>query len=308
MRLVEAVVSELSQQVENHIRLSLINTTFDRTINKTDTLLVHFFADFFTHRAAQKISFTERIAGKHLCDLHHLFLINDNALRFLDQIVDFWMNGGDFLLTVLARIIGRDVFHRTRAIKRNKRNNILDPVGTHTKQRLTHTGTFHLEHADRFAARQHFIGEFIIERQARQVYIDALACNELHGCFENRQCFQTQKVELDQPGLLDPFHIELSDRHIGTWIAIHRHEFRKRTIADDDTGGVGRGVAIQPFKLQRHIKKTANNGLLLTLFIDLWLSLDGLCQRYRIGRVLRYKLTETINLTVRHFENTAHVA
>src|SRR5690606_42053298 len=43
-------------------------------------LLIHFLADFLSHGATQKVSFTERIAGKHLCDLHYLFLIDDNAL------------------------------------------------------------------------------------------------------------------------------------------------------------------------------------------------------------------------------------
>ncbi|MND99448.1 hypothetical protein D3C80_918340 [compost metagenome] len=238
MRLVEAIVSELGQQVENHIRLRLVDTAFNRTIDETNALLVHLLADLLTHRATQKVSFTERIARKHLRDLHNLFLIDDNALRFLDKAVDFRVNGGDFLLTVLTCIIGRYVLHRPRTIKRHKRNDVLNPVRTHAEQRLAHARTFNLKHADGFAARKHFISQCIIERQARKVNFNAFSRNKLDGCFQHGERFQTKKVELDQSRLLDPLHVKLSNRHIRTRIAIHWHEFGKRPIANHDTCGV----------------------------------------------------------------------
>ncbi len=116
VRLIEAIVGELGQQVEDHIRLRLIDTACNRPFDETNALLVHLHADLLTHGATQKVSFTERVARKHLRDLHYLLLINDNALRFLDQAINFRVNGGDFLLTILTRIIGRDILHRTRTI------------------------------------------------------------------------------------------------------------------------------------------------------------------------------------------------
>ncbi len=152
------------------------------------------------------------------------------------------------LLAMLARAIGRDVGHRAGTIERDERDDVLEAVGAHVDQRAAHALTFHLEHADRFAARQHFVGRRVVERQASDVEIDAAPAHELGGTIEHRQRLQAEEVELHQPRLLDPFHVELGDLHVGFRIAVERHEFAQRPVADDDAGGVRRGVAIQSFK------------------------------------------------------------
>ena len=127
-------------------------------VDEALALLVHLGADLLAHGAAQKVGFAERIAGQLLRDLHHLFLVDDDALRLGDQMVDLRMDRGDLLLAMLAGIVGRDVLHRARPVERDQRDDVLDAVGLHADQRLAHAGTFHLEHADHLAARQHLVG------------------------------------------------------------------------------------------------------------------------------------------------------
>jgi hypothetical protein len=85
------------------------------------------------------------------------------------------------------------------------------------------------------------------------------------GGFQNRQRLQAEEVELHQPRLLDPFHVELGDRHVGARIAIERDQFGQRPVADDDAGGVRRGVAVEPFELLGDVEQVRDDRLLLDL-------------------------------------------
>ena len=158
MRLVEAVIGELGEQVEDEVGLRLADAALHGAGDEALALLVHLGADLLAHGAAQQVGFAERIAGKLLGDLHHLFLVDDDALRLLHQMIDLRMDRGDLLLAVLARIVGRDVLHRARPVERDQRDDVLDAVGPHADQRLAHARAFNLEHADHLAARQHRVG------------------------------------------------------------------------------------------------------------------------------------------------------
>ena len=58
--------------------------------------------------------------------------------------------------------------------------------------------------------------------------------------------------------MLDIFHVELGDRHVRARIAVERHELGERPVADDDAGGVGRGVARQALELHRQVEQAAH--------------------------------------------------
>ena len=49
----------------------------------------------------------------------------------------------------------------------------------------------------------------------REIDVDAALLEQLHRDVEHGQRLQAEKVELHQPGLLDPFHVELGHRHVG---------------------------------------------------------------------------------------------
>ena len=115
-------------------------------------LLLHLGADLLAHGAAQQVGVAERVAGHHLRDLHHLFLVDDDAEGLLQDRLEHRMQVFRLFVAMLARAIGRDVRHRTRAIQRHQRDDVLEAVGPHVDQRPPHALAFHLEHADHVAA------------------------------------------------------------------------------------------------------------------------------------------------------------
>ena len=173
MALVEAVIGEFGEKIEDFIGLGLGHAALDRAVDETGALGVHLRLDLLAHGAAQHVGFAERIAGQHLGDLHHLFLIDDDAKRLLEHRLDLRMEIVGVLLAELYRAIGGDIGHRAGTIERHQRDDVLEPVGAHFDQRLAHAGAFQLEHAHRLAASEHFEGFLIVERNFRQIDLDA---------------------------------------------------------------------------------------------------------------------------------------
>ena len=224
MALVEAVIGKFREQIENRIRRLGIKAAFNSAGNKALPLLIHFRLDLFAHRAAQQIGLAERIARQDLGDLHHLFLINDDAVGLFQRNFKFRMKIFRHLMAVFAGIIDRNIGHWARTIKRHQRNNILEAVRPHFRERLAHTSTFKLEHAHRFATPEHVKGAGIINRDRIQINRNTARADQLNGLLQDRQGFKAQKVEFDEARRLDPFHVELGHEHIGFGIAVERHQ------------------------------------------------------------------------------------
>ena len=92
MALVEAVVGEFREQVEDFVGLGARSTPrADGAADEALALRVHLRLDLLAHGAAQHVGLAERIAGQHLRDLHHLFLVDDDAEGFLqDRLERGW--------------------------------------------------------------------------------------------------------------------------------------------------------------------------------------------------------------------------
>ena len=142
--------------------------------------------------------------------------------------------------------------------KRVRGDQVLEPVRTHQAQRVAHALTFHLEHPAGIAARQHLERLRVVERQA--VEIDRLAqpAQQPLRAFQNSERGETEEVELHQSGLLDMLHRILRDQEIGAWIAIQRHQFDQRSVADHHAGGMRAGMAVQTLDLQRDLQQPRN--------------------------------------------------
>ena len=107
-------------------------------LTKSLALRLHLLADLLAHGAAQQVGLAERIAGQDLRDLHHLFLVDDDAEGLAQDRLELGMDVVRLLVAVLARAIGRDVRHRARPIERDQRDDVLETVGPHVEQRPPH--------------------------------------------------------------------------------------------------------------------------------------------------------------------------
>ncbi len=103
-------------------------------------------------------------------------------------------------------------------------------------------------------------------------------CSSFTAVSQHGQRLQAEEVELHQPRLLDPFHVELGDRHVGFRIAVERHQLGQRPVADHDAGGVGRGVAVQAFELLRDVEGAPHHRIAVALGLQARLVLDGACR------------------------------
>ena len=174
MGFVKAVVGELFQKVENLRRLFLVDAVFRRAFFELGTFGVHRLLDLLAHGTAQEIRAAQTVARHDLRDLHHLFLIDDNALSFLKDMVDQRVNRLDLAQPVLNLAIGRNVLHRTRTVERDERNDILDTGRLHPLECVHHARGFNLEHCHRLGRRVERIGLFVIQRDQVDLVLRAL--------------------------------------------------------------------------------------------------------------------------------------
>ncbi len=132
---------------------------------------------------------------------------------------------------------------------------------------------------------------------------------QLHRGLQHGERLEAEEVELHEARLLDPFHVELGDRHVRFRIAVERHELGQRPVADDDAGGVGRGVAVEAFELLGDVEGALDRPARLSrLGLQLRLVVDGLGEADRIGRILRHQLAQLVDLAVGHLQHAADVA
>jgi hypothetical protein len=102
VRLVEAVLGELLHQVEDLRRGARIHPAFGGAGLELAALLRHFLGLLLAHRAAQQVGAAQRIAGQHLGDLHHLFLVHDHAVGRRQHRLQRGVRIAEFLDPVLA--------------------------------------------------------------------------------------------------------------------------------------------------------------------------------------------------------------
>ena len=94
----------------------------------------------------------------------------------------------------------------------------------------------------------------------------------------------------------------------GFRIAIERHQLGQRPLADDDAGGMGRGVAVQAFELLRDVEGALHHRIAVALGLQARLVVDRALERDRVGRILRHQLAQLVDLAVGHLQHAADVA
>ena len=308
MRLVKTVARELVDVFEDVLGLGLRHRARHRAVNEAAALLFHLRLDLLTHGAAQEIGAAKRIARQLLGNLHDLLLVDHHAEGLLQDAFEVRIQVVGLFLTVLTSDVARDLIHRTGAIECHQRDDVFEHVGLEAAQHVAHTRAFQLKHAGGGTTRHQVVGLTVVERQLQEIEFGALLLHQFDRALQNRQRLEAEEVEFHQTGRLDPLHIELGHRHIRTRIAVERHQLIEWTVADHNTGSMGRGVAVKPFELQRHIHQAANLGLVLAHLLQQRLAVDGVFKRHRIGRVVRHQFADAVDLAIGKSEYAADVA
>jgi hypothetical protein len=107
--------------------------------------VVHLLLDLLAHGAAQEVGLAQAVARQHLGDLHHLLLIDDDAVGLLEDRLDHRVQVVGLFLALLAGDEARNIVHRAGAVERHDGDDVLDAVGMHLAQHIAHAGAFQLE-------------------------------------------------------------------------------------------------------------------------------------------------------------------
>ncbi len=95
VRFVEAITGEFLDEIKNFPGGMGAHAVFLRAGRENLAMHDHFCELLFAHRAAQQIGAPQAVAADHLCDLHHLFLVNYYAVSFFQCGFHFRVRIGD---------------------------------------------------------------------------------------------------------------------------------------------------------------------------------------------------------------------
>ncbi len=129
-------------------RLRFVHTARAGAVDENTALLGHLLGLLLAHRTTQQVGAAQRVAGKHLRDLHHLFLVQDDAVgrleyRFEDgvQVIDLAAR----TQLALDEIVHHARLQRAGTEQGHQRHHVLEAVRLQAADQVLHAARFELE-------------------------------------------------------------------------------------------------------------------------------------------------------------------
>ena len=229
MRLVKAVTGEFLDKIEDLDGQHGIDALRRGAVFEDATLLGHLLGFFLAHRPAQQIRPPKRIARQHLCNLHHLLLIQNDAVGGLQNGFQPFMlvlrvGIGQRLAPVLTidEVLDHAGLQRPGSEQGHQRDDVLETVGTQIFDQFLHAATFKLEHCGGVTTLQHAEDLGVIQRQA--VNVERLLCpgiDHLDRPLNDRQRTQAEKIELHQARFFNIVLVVLGDDTATVLVAVN---------------------------------------------------------------------------------------
>ena len=307
MRLVKTVLSELLQGGEDLLGLLLIDVVGRLgALDEDRALLLHLLADLLAHRAAEHVGAAEGIAGDHAGGFHHLFLVDQDTVGLLGDLLEEWVRVLDEGGVVLALDVVADELHRARTVERNERDDFVDGRDAKLAAERLHTAGFKLEHADGLRLVEEREGGLVVKAEFLDIEIGlaAMLAHELLGVVDDGEGLEAQEVHLQEAELLDGV-LGVLGRQVAF---LHRHgdDVGERTVGDDHTTRVLAGITHHSLDDAAGLDDAGG----LRIDGDLLAKLVGLLQGVleRDVDVVRDEFGEAVGLDERQVADTSEVA
>ena len=205
MGLVEAVAGELFHQVEDLGGPSGVHPLGHRAMDELGAQLDHLLGLLLAHGATQQVCLPQAEAGQRLGNLHHLLLVDDDAIGGLQDGGQrrVGIDDGGETMTAGDEVVHHAGLQRPGAVERHQGNDVLEALRGQAHQQLAHAVGFQLEDAQRPSGAQQLIGGLVVLGDRLEVH----GCKPLDGTqlvgsgdgvLDDGQRLQAQKVELDQ--------------------------------------------------------------------------------------------------------------
>ncbi len=318
---VETVAGKLLHQVEDLHRQLAVDAVLLRPLGKHRPLLGHLLRLLLAHGAAQQVGAAERVAGQHLGDLHHLLLVEDDAVGGLEDrlerfVLVLGVRVGDLLPPVLAvdEVVHHARLQGPRAEQRHQRDDVFKTVGLQAGNEVLHAARFELEHRGGFRRLEVIEALFVFQRNEldlRAVFRVLTAhphrVTDVVQCpVDDRQGAQAKEVELDQTDRLNIVFIELGDDTAAAFFAVQRGEVGQIARCDDHAPGMLAGIAGNAFEFQRHIDESGHLLIVVIALLEIRLLLQRLGQGH--ADLERDQLGDGIDEAVGVPQHPAHIA
>ena len=310
VRPVEPVAGEEGHQVEHLVGDPVRHAARDSAGDEPLLLLVHDRLVLLAHRAAKKVGASQAVAGQHLGDLHHLFLVDDDPVGVGQDRCQLRVDVGDLLPPVLAvdEVVDHPALERAGPIERHGGDDVLELVRLELLEDLAEAARLELEHPGGVAARDHLVDRRIVHRDPVDVELGAGRADEPDRRVDDRQRLEAEEVELDQAGLLRLLHGELGD-DFAILPAEAGHPVPQRLVGDDHPGGVHPGVPVQPLERRGDIEQLADLHVRLIELLQLRLLLDRVPDRRRLAlHRLGHQLGQPVGVGVGDLHHPGDVA
>ena len=318
MRFVKSITGEFLHQVKDFNRQFAVNAALSRPFFKGAALLGHLFRLFLTHCTTQHIRTAEGIAGKLLGNLHDLFLVQDDAISWLQHrfqafVLPLHVRIRYLFATVLTvdKVIHHPRLQRPRTEQGHQSDHIFEAVRLQTLDQILHTARFKLENGGGFRTLQHVEAFFIVQRDSGDIQrplavLLATGVDHLQRPVNDGERTQTEEVELHQPGIFNVVLIKLGNRMLARFIAVQRGKIGYFGGRNHHPARMFTGVTGDPFELTRHVDQRFNLFVRLVNLRQLRLGFKRFRQRHtRIGR---YQLGNAVHKAVRVAQHAANIA
>ena len=255
--LIEGVTGERFDEVEDaggeSGRVALLLRPGDELV----ALRRHDLRDLLAHRLAEDVGLAQRVPAERLGDQQDLVLVDDDAVRLLQ----------DFLETVVwvldrrAAVLRLDervyVLHRAGAVECDHGGDVGDGVRLEIADVAAHATALELEHAERLAGREQFKRAGVVLRYVGKGEMLAAGLGDhRHGAVKDRQVGEAEEVHLEETDVGDRPHGELRGRRGVVVIGrgpLQRDVVGERVFRYDDAGRMGRSVSDGAFEVERGV-------------------------------------------------------
>ncbi len=318
VRFVKPVSGKFLYQIEDFHRQFAVDAVLFRPILKDRTLLGHLFWLFLTHSTTQHVRAAEGIAREYLGNLHNLFLIQDNAVgwlqhRFQAFVLPLHIRIGKLFAAVLTvdKVIYHPRLQRPRTEKCHQGDHVFEAVRLQAFDQIFHAAGFKLEYRRGFRTLQHVEAFLVIQRDRGdidrlQALFGPARVDHLQRPVDDGERTQAEEVKLHQASVFYVVLIKLGDRVRTGFIAVEWRKIGNFGRSNNHPTGVFTGVTGDALQLTRHIDQRFDLFVGLVDFWQLRLCFEGFRQGH--ARIGRYQLRDTVNKAVRMPQYAAHVA
>ena len=280
VRLVEAVVRKMRQQLENPAGQFVVDSVLSRPGKESFLFLHQKLRLLMPHGATQDIRLAERKARQHLHNLHDLLLVEHDAEGLFQDRFQKRMQIGNLLFPLAAvdKILHHAAAQRTGPIQRHRGNQVFKAFRRQVLDELRHTRRFHLEYGAGLSLAKHPRRRLVHGGNIMDVYFFAASLFDIFDRIgDDRKRPKAEKIHLQKAQFFDEVFIK--GRHQRPFGYLHRHIVRQGIAGNHDARRMRRRLARQAFDFSRKINHAPHARIRLVQFPEIRRILQRLVQR-----------------------------